>query len=63
MTIHDFHQDAKGHWFALLACGHSEPVRHRPPYINRGWLLTEEGRAGQIGKRWRCRECEQRRAA
>src|SRR5690606_18985219 len=41
--IYDFRQDEHGRWEALLECGHVMPVRHRPPYINRPWVLTAEG--------------------
>lgn len=61
-TIYDFHR-IDGKWYALLTCGHTDRIVNRPPYIPRLWVRTAEGRAEQIGKRWRCRECEQRAAA
>jgi len=61
--VYDFRQDEVGRWVVLLTCGHSYPVRHRPPYVNRPWVLTQEGRAERIGQPWRCKECEQRAAA
>lgn len=56
-TIYDFRQDDLGRWQVLLTCGHTNPVRHRPPYVNRPWVLTREGRQERIGQPWRCREC------
>ena len=40
-----FHQDAEGHWVAELSCGHSQHVRHQPPFTLRPWVLSEQGRA------------------
>ena len=53
-----FHQDAEGHWVAELACGHNQHMRHDPPWQNRPWVLTDEGRAAFIGTEIRCRQCE-----
>lgn len=58
--IYDFRQDEHGRWEALLECGHVMPVRHRPPYINRPWVLTEEGRRGELGRRMVCKACRDR---
>lgn len=44
-------------WWARLSCGHVIAIRHRPPYRNRPWVLSEAGREGAIGRPWRCREC------
>jgi uncharacterized protein len=54
-----FHQDEEAHWVADLECGHSQHVRHVPPWQNRPWVLTAEGRAGFLGRRLRCVECPQ----
>ena len=56
--IYDFRQDEHGRWEALLECGHVMPVRHRPPYINRPWVLTEEGRNSRIGADLPCKTCK-----
>ncbi len=53
-----FHQDAEGHWVAELACGHNQHVRHDPPWQNRPWVLSEEGRGTFIGTEIRCTQCE-----
>ena len=53
-----FRRDDEGHWVAELECGHAQHVRHNPPWINRPWVVTEEGRRGMLGKLLRCRPCE-----
>lgn len=56
--ITGFHQDEEQHWVAELACGHNQHVRHNPPWTNRPWVITAEGRAGFIGKALNCRKCD-----
>lgn len=55
--ITGFHQDDEGQWVAELDCGHTQHMRHDPPWQQREWVLTEEGRAGQVGAELRCRLC------
>lgn len=55
-----FHQDEEGHWVADLACGHAQHTRHDPPWQNRSWVTTPEGRASRLGLRLDCLKCEQR---
>jgi len=52
-----FHRDEEGHWVADLECGHGQHVRHKPPWQERPWVLTAEGRASHIGKTLRCVKC------
>jgi 2-phosphosulfolactate phosphatase len=52
-----FHQDDEGHWVADLACGHTRHVRHDPPWQNRPWVLTPEGRARFLGCELGCVAC------
>jgi hypothetical protein len=52
-----FHQDREGHWVAELDCGHTQHVRHEPPWQVRPWVLTDTGRAGRIGTLLSCRLC------
>jgi hypothetical protein len=52
-----FHSDAEGQWVAELECGHSQHVRHEPPWQVRPWVLTAEGRAGRLGTVLRCPLC------
>jgi uncharacterized protein YhfF len=53
-----FHQDEEHHWVAQLECGHNQHVRHVPPWINRPWVITPEGRARMLGRMLPCRACE-----
>jgi hypothetical protein len=52
-----FHRDAEGHWVAELACGHTQHVRHDPPWQVRAWVTTPEGRASRIGTPLECVKC------
>jgi hypothetical protein len=52
-----FHQDDAGHWVAELSCGHQQHMRHDPPWQNRPWVLTLEGRHGLIGTEIPCNQC------
>lgn len=54
----DFFQDAEQHWVAVLACGHRQHVRHRPPLVERHWVLSVEGRRSRLGQRLWCKHCE-----
>ena len=56
--IVDFHQDEEGHWVAKLACGHTQHVRHTPPWQNRPWVMSESGRNSMLGYRLVCKECK-----
>jgi hypothetical protein len=58
-AIIGFHQDDEGHWVAELECGHSQHMRHEPPWQNREWVLTAEGRTRFIGVLVECRLCSQ----
>ena len=53
-----FHQDEEDYWVADLDCGHTQHVRHNPPWVNRPWTTTEEGRDAAIGKTLLCKKCE-----
>jgi len=41
--ITGFHLDEENDWVAELACGHFQHVRHKPPWVERPWVVTEEG--------------------
>jgi tellurite methyltransferase len=49
--------EAEGVWVAALACGHPQHVRHRPPFQDAAWVLSEEGRAQKLGTRLNCVLC------
>lgn len=52
-----FHQDECGDWVADLECGHRQHVRHDPPWQDRPWVQTLEGRAPYLGHELRCKKC------
>ena len=52
-----FHQDAEGQWVAELECGHTQHVRHTPPWQVWPWVLTEAGRGSRLGTLLSCRRC------
>ena len=52
-----FHVDAVGDWVADLECGHTQHVRHDPPWQNRPWVVTPEGRERFLGTALRCVLC------
>jgi hypothetical protein len=52
-----FHIDEEQHWVADLECGHTQHVRHDPPWQQRPWVITPEGRASRIGETLSCVEC------
>jgi Protein of unknown function (DUF3565) len=53
-----FHQDEQSHWVADLECGHTQHVRHDPPWTLHPWVLTPEGRASRLGTELPCKKCE-----
>lgn len=56
--IVDYHQDDENHWVARLACGHFQHVRHDPPWVNRVWVTSQEGRDAKLGLELLCKKCE-----
>lgn len=58
-----FHQDARREWVAELECGHGQHVRHNPPYQDRAWVLSAEGRARFIGAMIECAACDAEQAS
>jgi Protein of unknown function (DUF3565) len=52
-----FHFDEKLDWVAELECGHQQLVRHNPPWIDRHWVTTAEGRQEHIGGELNCLAC------
>ena len=57
-AIVGFHQDEENHWVADLACGHGQHVRHNPPWQNRPWVITEQGRKEKLGVMLECKKCD-----
>ncbi|MGH7987476.1 MAG: DUF3565 domain-containing protein [Candidatus Binataceae bacterium] len=42
---------------AELECGHTQHVRHQPPFQLRPWVITAAGRRSRIGVELNCKEC------
>jgi hypothetical protein len=58
-TITGFHQDGDGHWVAELSCGHTQHLRHQPPWQSRTWVLDPVQRQEKIGQPFACGWCAQ----
>lgn len=56
--ITGYHRDKLDDWVAELACGHFQHVRHTPPWINRPWVVSEEGRKSMLGFELECKKCD-----
>lgn len=52
-----FHQDEDGHWVVDLSCGHTQHLRHQPPWQSRPWVLDAGQRARRIGQAFACGWC------
>lgn len=53
-----FHQDEHADRVADLECGHTQHVRHNPPWTNRPWVVTPEGRRAHLGHKLPCPACD-----
>lgn len=58
-TIIAFNKDELGDWVAALKCGHYQHVRHNPPWINRHWTTTKQGRKSKLGEQLNCKKCDE----
>lgn len=56
--IINFALDEEQHWYAVLTCGHTQHMRHMPPWQNRPWVITEHGRQQKIGYSLNCKQCD-----
>ena len=54
-----FRQDDRGDWIVELECGHSQHVRHDPPWTLRPWTLTPESRSRFLGYELTCVDCDE----
>lgn len=54
-----YHQDEEQHWVAELTCGHFQHVRHKPPFINRPWVILRSGRQEMLGHKLKCKKCDE----
>ena len=57
-TISGFEQDDEGYWVALLSCGHRQHVRHKPPFIERPWVVERQSREAMVGQPIDCPLCD-----
>jgi len=55
--ITGYHLDAEGQWVAELECGHTQHMRHEPPWQVREWTQTAAGRAPHLGTSLACAAC------
>ncbi|WP_162886953.1 DUF3565 domain-containing protein [Pseudomonas syringae] len=53
----ELRQDEHGHWFALLSCGHTQHLRHDPPWQSRPWVLDPLQRSQMRGQAFCCGWC------
>lgn len=56
--IAGYHKDEENHWVAELRCGHNQHVRHDPPWTNRPWVISAEGRQRMLGWKLNCKKCD-----
>lgn len=57
--ITGFQKDEENHWVADLECGHRQHMRHDPPWMEREWVTTPEGRATRLGQPLNCVRCDE----
>jgi len=53
-----YHLDEEQDWVAELDCYHGQHVRHKPPFFNRPWVITESGRNSQLASLLNCVRCD-----
>ncbi|MEH6457861.1 MAG: DUF3565 domain-containing protein [Cocleimonas sp.] len=57
--ITGYHLDEHKDWVAELDCHHGQHVRHNPPFINRSWVISEQGRNSKLGEYLHCKKCDE----
>lgn len=58
-AIVGYHRDEENDWVAELDCHHNQHVRNRPPFTNRPWVETREGRDARLGSMLDCVLCDE----
>lgn len=58
--ITGYHLDSDRQWVAELECGHTQHVRHDPPWQVRPWTQAAAGRVAHLGTTLACANCENR---
>jgi hypothetical protein len=56
--ITGYRKDEEDHWVAELNCGHTQHVRHNPPWKLRPWVITQKGRKEHLGHKLNCKKCD-----
>ena len=54
-----FHQDDEPQWVATLDCGHTQHLRHDPPWQERSWVLDPVTRSEHLGTILKCPLCDE----
>ena len=57
-AITGFQQDERGDWVAMLECGHTQHVRHNPPWQVRAWVTSAASRQKFLGNMLNCAKCD-----
>lgn len=57
-AITGFDWDDQEDWVAWLDCGHTQHVRHQPPFVERQWVTTTQGRRRHLGHHLDCVRCD-----
>jgi hypothetical protein len=57
-AICGYHKDEQSDWVAELECGHTQHVRHNPPWQLRPWVTTPKGRQEHLGHLLTCKKCD-----
>jgi tellurite resistance-related uncharacterized protein len=57
-AIVGYHKDEEDDWVAELDCCHNQHVRHQPPFFNRPWTQSQEGRDSMLGQQLSCVRCD-----
>jgi len=57
-AIVGYHRDEANDWVAELDCHHNQHVRNNPPFVNRPWVESAEGRTERLGTKLRCARCD-----
>ena len=55
--ITGFHLDEDNHWVADLSCNHTQHVRHNPPWQQREWVFSDNGRNDFIEFEFEFKSC------
>ena len=57
-NITGYHKDKRDDWVAELDCCHGQHVRNNPPFTNRPWIESVEGRAEKLRFQLECIRCD-----